>query len=100
VKIPDTLTSLVAFAASRDGPWVITDMRNGLVHPPKRGKLFHAPDQARIEAWRLAMWYLELGILSLLKFEGYYLNRLTAQADWDAERPPWTPREASQPHED
>jgi hypothetical protein len=87
--IPDALPTLAAFAGDRDGPWVITDMRNGVVHPPRREGVFEAPREARSEAWSLAMWYLELGILSLLRFQGGYLNRLSARAEWDVDRPPW-----------
>jgi hypothetical protein len=64
-------------------------MRNSVVHPRRRQGAFDAPRQARRDAWLLAMWYLELGILSLLRFQGGYLNRLSAKAEWDVERPPW-----------
>lgn len=87
--VPDVLAALVTFAGERDGPWVITDMRNSVVHPRRRQGAFDAPRQARREAWLLAMWYLELGILSLLRFQGGYLSRLSAKAEWDVERPPW-----------
>jgi hypothetical protein len=87
--IPEALPALAAFAGERDGPWVITDMRNSVVHPRHRQSVFEAPRQARREAWSLAMWYLELAILGLLGFQGNYLNRLSARAEWDVERPPW-----------
>jgi hypothetical protein len=87
--IPESLPALSIFAGERDGPWVITEMRNGVVHPGSRSHVFGASRQARLEAWSLAMWYLELGVLHLLGFQGDYLNRLDPRAEWDVERPPW-----------
>lgn len=91
--IPKELPHLAAYAKRQgwsDGPRTISEMRNGLVHPGSRPKLFNSTSSVRVETWQLAMYFLEVGILYWLGYEGEILNRLRARTVWDAEAPPWS----------
>jgi hypothetical protein len=53
------------------------NVRNKVVHPPdKIGSVEWPSDKELFEAWQLATWYLELGILRLLEYRGNYASRL------------------------
>ena len=58
----------------KDGPQSFTEMRNERVHPQhkKRGQY----NDAFKDTWLLGLWYLEMVILKLCKFNGKYINRL------------------------
>jgi hypothetical protein len=59
------------------GPEVIFDVRNNLVHPPRRIEEPEWPGHSELfEAWQLATWYLELAVIRLLGYEGEYVSRL------------------------
>jgi hypothetical protein len=59
------------------GPELIFDVRNNLVHPPKRIDEPEWPDHNELlEAWQLATWYLELAVVRLLGYQGEYVSRL------------------------
>lgn len=77
-----------------DGPAVITEIRNSLVHPRRenRAKLKTFCNRSKYDAWQLSMWYVEVGLLKLIGYAGPYSNRL------GRERPntvfdllPWSP---------
>ncbi|WP_182903557.1 hypothetical protein [Microbispora sp. H10830] len=98
VDIPADFSALESRkrALNSAGDWVSTDVifniRNSLVHPPKK---FSQPEwptsQELVEAWRLAMEYLELSLLRMLDYQGQYLPRLQVTARWvtDTESVPW-----------
>lgn len=85
--IPPGLSDLVSKAKElncSDGPKALTVVRNRLVHPKKRKHLPH------YDAWRLAEWYVELALLSMLRFSGEYSDRTKAQRWVGAvDRVPW-----------
>jgi hypothetical protein len=56
-----------------DIPHAITFVRNGLVHP-EGNELLEA--ELYYEAWRSAMWLLDLVLLRLCRHSGGYVNRL------------------------
>lgn len=93
--IPAISKSLVA--ASTDNGWstspdAFTAIRNWTVHstPQKRDRIRNLTNQAILEAWKLGLWYIELILLSLLKYEGVYHNRLRPNRNQlDAEAIPW-----------
>ena len=59
------------------GPEVLFDVRNNLVHPPRRIEEPEWPDRDQLlEAWQLATWYLELAVIRLLGYQGEYVSRL------------------------
>lgn len=58
-------------------PEVVFNVRNALVHPPKRLDEPEWPSEDELfEAWQLATWCLELAIVGLLGYEGTYMSRL------------------------
>jgi hypothetical protein len=59
-------------------------IRNDIVHPEKR---FQPSFDAKIEALHLGLWYLELVLLRLFKYEGYYASRLEGM---NLKPTPWT----------
>jgi hypothetical protein len=73
------------------GPELIFDVRNSLVHPPKRIDEPEWPCHSELlEAWQLATWYLELAVVRLLGYQGEYVSRLRPEG-WigDTEIVPW-----------
>jgi hypothetical protein len=53
------------------------NVRNKVVHPPDKISSVEWPSGDQLfEAWQLATWYLELGILRLLEYRGNYQSRL------------------------
>jgi hypothetical protein len=62
-----------------DGPHVLSDVRNKLVHPKpdrKRKIVLGASPRVMLEAWELGMWYLELALLRVLGHKGHYVSRI------------------------
>jgi hypothetical protein len=74
------------------GPEVLFDVRNNLVHPPRRIEEPEWPHHDELlEAWQLATWYLELAVIRLLGYEGEYVSRLRLGGwDLDTETVPWS----------
>jgi hypothetical protein len=88
--VPAALTELRAFASkSKEGsaPRSLIVVRNRVVHPPTKQRERPSPP-VLIDAWRLALWYLELLILHRSGYEG---DHLTPWADsvWEKESVPW-----------
>jgi hypothetical protein len=74
------------------GPELVFDVRNSLVHPPKRIEEPDWPDHDElVEAWQLATWYLELAVVRLLGYQGEYVSRLRLEG-WigDTDLVPWS----------
>ncbi|MBV16129.1 MAG: hypothetical protein CMO05_01480 [Thalassospira sp.] len=71
-----------------DGPYVITRVRNNLIHPDhKWGNL---AGDFEYQAWNLAQWYVELALLAIFRFNGQYGNRLIpARPVYMVESVPW-----------
>lgn len=70
-----------------DAPHALTEIRNSLIHPDhkKNGQL----NSTHIEAWDLALWYLEMGVLAICNYSGTYLNRLEMGKGGRLEKVPW-----------
>lgn len=79
------------------GPEVLFNVRNGLVHPPRRLDDPEWPQpEEQFQAWQLATWYLELGILKALSYNGEYWSRLRlGRSAHDLEPVPWSEARAS-----
>jgi hypothetical protein len=73
------------------GPEVLFNVRNGLVHPPKRLDDPEWPGTEELfQAWQLATWYLELGLLRTFGYTGEYWSRLRlGRSAYDLEAVPW-----------
>ena len=69
-----------------DRAQALTDVRNSLVHP-KKG-LYEIG--CYIDAWKLGLWYLELSLLALCRYEGVYDDRLRpARYPAELRKVPW-----------
>jgi hypothetical protein len=73
LDIPQRLTNLIQLSKQFnwvDGPQVIAEIRNAIVHPnsKNRPKRSSASDAARQEAWFLGREYLELILLKLFDY--------------------------------
>jgi hypothetical protein len=97
--VPESLINLSQLSQawdSADGPKVLTNIRNAIVHsgkPQKRQKLSQMPSasETKGEAWQLGLWYLELVLLRLFEYQGDYFNRVAyKQRDEENIEPvPW-----------
>jgi hypothetical protein len=96
-EIPPDLISLIQLADSqswgRNGACAFVKVRNNITHsdPTNRKLLNEMPVSARVEAWQLGLWYLELVLLRLFNYRGEYFNRLRrgVRLFGDIERVPW-----------
>lgn len=96
VEIPDHFTDLYGrrkrLNLAGDGPEVIFDVRNGVVHPPKKLADPEWPQSGELmQSWQLSSWYLELAILRVLNYTDKYRSRLELNG-WsgDLEKVPWS----------
>jgi hypothetical protein len=96
LPIPAELTRLQAYCKAQgilDGPEALTRVRNALVHPtPTKRKLLQQDPGAAIDAWALALWYLDLIILNVCAYNGRYSNRMIG--GWRGDeimKVPWAP---------
>lgn len=89
----EALGAHVADAELPDGPHAFADIRNRLVHPPKkrRGWPTHDP---MTEAWFLGVEYLALLILATVRFHGRYRSQFNYSGWPGTEAPvPWSRRD-------
>lgn len=88
--IPLALANIRSYLSSNtslfDGPDVIVQIRNAIVHSTKdkRIKLSKINFEVRNEALKLSLWYVELLLLYVLEYNGMYYNRC-AGAEWTGE---------------
>jgi hypothetical protein len=77
IDIPPELKELSSLASRLrwlDGPQAVTEIRNELVHPEKRGK---APlTSGLVDAWMLAQQYVELLVLHSIDYRGNFSDRI------------------------
>jgi hypothetical protein len=77
--LPSTLVHLQEIARARnlvDGPQVLTEFRNAVVHPDRKNldRLRAFPPDARREARSLGLRYLELILLHLFGYDGFFFD--------------------------
>ena len=70
----------------KHGPHAVVSIRNDLIHP--KSKLAGMSDYAIDEAWNLGQWYIEMMLLSMLGYQGNYVNRLAPWRDDEQAIPP------------
>lgn len=95
---PSGLTNLQAFIDSTenvsDAPEAIVYIRNAIVHSQveKRKKLSQINSRAKYEALQLFIWYIEMTLLRILKFDANYFNRSSKEvyASKSEMNVPWT----------
>jgi hypothetical protein len=79
-------------ASLQDIPGCIVSIRNRIAHPPNKStkqNITKYTNNARIEATRLSLWYLELCLLHWFGYQGEYSNRLKSRNSGDYEKVPW-----------
>lgn len=79
--IPPRYAALAVWARkqkTKDGPEAISRLRNKLVHPhpPARKVLEVTTAPVRRQATWLALWYIELALLALCRYQGKYVRRI------------------------
>ena len=89
VTLPESARALSAVGPTRGSGWVdgahaVTKIRNELAHGG-RVRLSFSPD-CYIEAWTLAVWFVEMAVLALCGYDDLYWNRNSRTE----ERVPWT----------
>ncbi|MCE9621869.1 MAG: hypothetical protein K8R99_05935 [Actinomycetia bacterium] len=75
--IPKELDTLASFATqtNADGPRVVSQVRNKLVHPKNPAAVYEI-DNLVVESWQLFMHYSDLLLLNWLGYTGSYIWRL------------------------
>lgn len=89
-SIPDELPGLQRLGKELnfDGPDIIAQKRNATVHPSHSQK--DMLSDITFGAWNFSMWYLELVILSVINYDGFYYNRLNySGCKGEKELVPW-----------
>jgi hypothetical protein len=87
-SVPDTLNELVTFVTDsndvQDAPDAVVLMRNAIIHSQleKRKRLDNINSMAKYQALELCLWYIEMGILYALKYQGVYRPR-NPPPHWD-----------------
>ena len=84
-SVPIGFTNLKAFIDSTDNvsdaPEAIVYIRNAIVHSQveKRKKLSQIHFKAKYEALQVFIWYIEMTLLRILKFDATYFNRCSKE---------------------
>ena len=93
IPLTSPLADLAKLSSSSkwlDGPHAFTEIRNGLIHPKKRQKIFDAPSGARSDAGELGLLYFELVLLGIFAYQGIYASRLPKlRYNGETEPVPW-----------
>lgn len=95
IEIPQDLNELCSSARHLnipDGPAILASLRNSIVHPHKenRDTIENVGIKTRIEALSLALWYLEMSLLRLFRYDGLYYSRLKSGVNTVIrQRVPW-----------
>lgn len=90
IHLPGELKDLSSYSKDNDwhtGPKAISELRNEIVHPARES----SPSSfVCYEAQQLALWYVEMIILKLCKYDGIYSNRLKIMGyEGEVENVPW-----------
>ncbi len=92
VELPPSCKPLSAYMNTvakgdnvRRATLALTKLRNNAVHPEKDA----VPDGAYYHAWKLARWFIELTVLSVVGYQGNYANRLVRKFPGDVDVVPW-----------
>ena len=92
VAVPGSATGLTKAGPRRNPEWAdgvqaVTEIRNDLAHGGRRR--LSLPAECYIEAWTLAVWYVEMAVLALCGYADAHWNRNTRteeQVPWAAAR--------------
>ena len=100
-SLPDDFSALIARRdrlqqAEWEGPEVLFNVRNGLIHPPRRLSDPEWPSlDEMIESWQFGTWALQLVLLRLFGYADNYWSRLRlGRSSLDVEPVPWVAKDA------
>lgn len=99
-NIPASLSNLTIANFDKDdeffdGPYVITEIRNSIVHPSKnnRGKNIKFNSSVKFDVLMLSIWYIELCIMKILDYNSWYDNCLeVGKYSGKFDMVPWMPK--------
>ena len=76
-EVPSTMPETRGEWPGWDGPKVIAELRNGIVHPTDIQAILQLSTTVKhdVVPVRLAMWYADMALLRLLDYDGTHLNR-------------------------
>lgn len=101
-SLPDQFAALIARRdrlqqAEWEAPEVLFNVRNGLIHPPRRLTDPEWPSlDEMIESWQFATWALQLVLLRLFGYSDNYWSRLRlGRSSLDVEPVPWVAEDAT-----
>lgn len=82
--IPKSLSKLQTLPDIIDAPDAFVQIRNAIVHSQeeKRKKLTKMHYRIKYEALQMGIWYLELLLLNILKYQGIYINRCSSEINF------------------
>lgn len=85
--VKEYLDRTITDGTIKDGPRVISYLRNAIVHPKKekRSRIDGASYEAMNVIYELGLNYIALALLSIIGYNGKYLNHIT----WQEEQVPW-----------
>jgi hypothetical protein len=71
------LATFKAESAINDAPEIFVQIRNAIIHSQerKRNMLAKLSENVKFQALQLGLWYIELSLLYILKFDDKYFNR-------------------------
>ncbi|MDM8129500.1 hypothetical protein QUV80_13645, partial [Paraclostridium benzoelyticum] len=72
-----------------DGPHIITDFRNSIVHPSKKDNYSSMETKDLWRILQIGTRYLELVMLFIIGYKGHYTNRLESRWFGETECVPW-----------
>jgi hypothetical protein len=100
-SLPDHFSALIARRnrlqqAECEAPEVLFNVRNGLIHPPRRLSDPEWPSlDEMVESWQFATWALQLVLLRLFGYANNYWSRLRiGRPSLDVEPVPWVAEDA------
>jgi len=94
--LPSQLTHLSSYIEGdgADLPMAVTQVRNRLVHPPRKATSDRRwpPSDVLTDAWRSSLEMLDLSLLRVLGYEGDYVHRRHLDGYWlgDTDPVPWS----------
>ncbi len=90
LNVPDETPVLSHYCSANgilDAPHALTKIRNNLVHPDPIKRAHNS--KVHLEAWKLSLWFLEMGLLAVCGYSGKYKKWLSDSYWSKYEKVPW-----------
>lgn len=93
IATPPDLNGLSQAFPTLTGPEALTRVRNLLAHPTDPREILNLSHPAKLDVWRLSLWYFDLVMFHVCGFAGQYVNRTRPLPLWETatETPPLYP---------